>query len=137
MPGVFAMPQVSWVAGYLLSFGATPLPVPDFRHVLAVLVDVRLVLDELVLELLLQIDALVAGLRQAIDRVHHEVKAVQIVEHGHVEGRGDGALFLVAAHVFVGSWFFLQICLAIPGCCEGAARASFTIVCASSKMRCR
>ena len=30
-----------------------------------------------------------------------EVKAVQIVEHGHVEGGGDGALFLVAADVQV------------------------------------
>ena len=37
---------------------------------------VMLVLDELVLELLLQVDALVARLRQAVDRVHHEVEAV-------------------------------------------------------------
>lgn len=40
-----------------------PLPVANFQHVLAVLVDVLLVLDQFVLELLLQVDALVADLR--------------------------------------------------------------------------
>jgi hypothetical protein len=38
--------------------GRTPLPVPDFRHVLAVFVDVQLMLDELVLHLLLQVGPL-------------------------------------------------------------------------------
>ena len=47
-----------------------PLPMADFRQVFAVFVDVLLVLDQLVLELLLQVDALVAGLRQAVDGVH-------------------------------------------------------------------
>ena len=79
----------------------TPFPVADFRHVFAVFIDVLLVLDQLVLELLLQVDALVAGLRQAVDGVHHEMEAVQIVQHRHVEGCGDGALFLVAADVDV------------------------------------
>ena len=65
------------------------------------LVDVLLVLDELVLELLFQVDALVAGLRQAVDGIHDEVEAVQIVQHRHVEGRGDGAFFLVATDVDV------------------------------------
>jgi len=58
-------------------------------------------LDELILELLLEVDAPVAGLRQAVDGVHHEVEAVQIVQHRHVEGRGDRALFLIAANVKV------------------------------------
>src|SRR6266699_4038362 len=49
-----------------------PTPVADLRHVLTVPVDVLLVLDELVLELLLQVDPLVAGLRQAIDGIDHE-----------------------------------------------------------------
>jgi len=39
------------------------------------ILDVMLVFDEFVLELLLQIDALAAGLRQAIDGVDHEVVA--------------------------------------------------------------
>ena len=58
--------------------------------------DGLLVLDHLVSELLLQVEALVAGLRQLIDGAHDEVKAVQIVRDGHVEGCGEGAVFLVA-----------------------------------------
>ena len=37
----------------------------------------------------------------AVDHVHHEMEAVQVVEHHHVERRGGGALLLVAAHVEV------------------------------------
>ena len=33
--------------------------------------------------------------------VHHQVEAVEVVEHDHVERRGGGALLLVAAHVQV------------------------------------
>ena len=73
----------------------------DSRQVLAVFGDVLLVLDELVLERLLQGDSLVAGLRQAADGIHHEVEVVQIVQHRHVEERGDGTLFLVDADVDV------------------------------------
>jgi hypothetical protein len=47
----------------------------DFRQILAVFVDTLLALDQLVLELLLQADAIVVGLRQAVDDVHHEVVA--------------------------------------------------------------
>src|SRR5450759_2227370 len=68
----------------------SPLPVPNLRQILAVRVDVLLVLDELVLELLLQMKALLACLRQAVDRVHHKMEAVQIVQHRHVEGRRNG-----------------------------------------------
>src|SRR5664279_2523588 len=57
----------------LLRSRLAPLPVADLGHVFAVLVDVQLVIDELVLELLLQVDALVAGPRHAIDGVHHAV----------------------------------------------------------------
>src|SRR5271170_639912 len=49
-------------------FGVSPGPIPDLRHVLSVPTDVLLVLDQLVLELLLQIDPLVTGLRQSVDR---------------------------------------------------------------------
>ncbi len=68
---------------------------------LAMLVDVMLVLDELVLHHLLQIGPLGAQVRQAIDHVLHEVESVQVVLHPHVEGRRDGAFFLVAADVQV------------------------------------
>jgi hypothetical protein len=59
------------------------------------------VFDQLVLELLLEVNALVTGLRQAIDDIHHQVKAVQIIQHRHVERRGDGAFFLLTAYVNV------------------------------------
>jgi len=83
------------------SFRITPFPVPDLRHVLAVFIDVLLVLDQLGLELLLEGDAFFSGLGQAIDGVHYEVETVEVIEHGHVEGRGDRAFLLVAANVNV------------------------------------
>ena len=56
-------PGLRWFA----CVGRAPHPVTNLRQVLAVFVDVVLVLDQLVLELLLQVDALVASLRQAVD----------------------------------------------------------------------
>ena len=49
------------------------------------LVDVLLVFDQLIRKLLLQIDTLVAGLRQAVDNGHHQMKTIQIVQHRHIE----------------------------------------------------
>lgn len=64
-----------------------------------------LVLDQLVLELLLQVNVLVAGVREPVDCVHDEIEAVELVERRHVERRGDGAFFLVTADVNVcGDW---------------------------------
>ena len=65
------------------------------------LVDVQLVLDQLVLHVLLQVSAFRTQMRQAIDYVLHQMKPVQIVLHAHVEGRRNGALFLVAANVHI------------------------------------
>jgi hypothetical protein len=62
-----------------LFMGQIPLPIPDFRHVLAVLVDVLLVLDELVLHPPLQRGAARAQMRKAINHILHQVKPVQIV----------------------------------------------------------
>jgi hypothetical protein len=39
--------------------------------------------------------------RHAVDDVADQVEAVEVVQHRHVEGRGGGALLLVAAHVQV------------------------------------
>lgn len=83
------------------SFAVAPFPIPNFRQVFAVFINVLLVLDQLVPELLLQVNALIAGLWQAIDGVHHEVKAIQIIHHCHVERGGNRALFLVAADMDV------------------------------------
>src|ERR1700677_1190797 len=78
-----------------------PLPIPNLREVLAVLIDVMLVLDEFVLHLLFKVGAPGTQVWQAIDDVLHEMKAVEVILHPHVEGGGDGALFLVAADVQV------------------------------------
>jgi hypothetical protein len=71
------------------------LPVADLWQVEAMLLDVLHVLDQLVLELRLQGNALVAGLWQAVGGVHHQVEAVRVVQYRHVEGRGDSAVFMV------------------------------------------
>ena len=49
--------------------------------------------------ILLHSDAALTGLRQAVDGIHHEVIAVHVIQHGHVEWRGDGTLLLVASHM--------------------------------------
>ena len=82
-------------------FRVAPLPVSNLRHIFAIFVDVLLVLDQLVFELLLQVDALVAGLWKAVDGVHHQMKAVQLIQHRHIKGGGDSALFLITADVDV------------------------------------
>ena len=68
-----------------------PLPVEDLGQVLAHLVDVLLVLDELVVYLLDEIRAAVAQLGQVLDRVLDQVEAVDLVLHPHVKRGGDGA----------------------------------------------
>ena len=68
-----------------------PLPVEDLGQVLAHLVDVLLVLDELIVYLLDEIRAAVAQLGQVLDRVLDQVEAVDLVLHPHVKRGGDGA----------------------------------------------
>ena len=68
-----------------------PLPGEDLGQVLAHLVDVLLVLDELVVYLLDEIRAAVAQLGQVLDRVLDQVEAVDLVLHPHVKRGGDGA----------------------------------------------
>ena len=46
-------------------------------------------LDQLILESLLQVDALLAGLRQSFDGLYSEVDAVRIVENRHTKGGGS------------------------------------------------
>ena len=68
-----------------------PLPVEDLGQVLAHLVDVLLVLEELVVYLLDEIRAAVAQLGQVLDRVLDQVEAVDLVLHPHVKRGGAGA----------------------------------------------
>src|SRR5487761_1405951 len=108
IPALMRGPGIWWLGRYLISswlilFAARffPFPVADLRQILAVFVDILLVLNELVLKLLLQVDALGARLRQAIDHIHHQMEAIEIVQHRHVDKHGDRALFLIAADVNV------------------------------------
>ncbi len=43
--------------------------------------------------------SLVCG--KAVNDVHHEMETVQVIQDGHVEGRGDRALFLITADMKV------------------------------------
>ena len=61
--------------------------------------NVDFVLDQLFLKFPFDREASATGLGQTIDRIHCEVKAVEIVQHRHIERRGDRTLLLVTAHV--------------------------------------
>ena len=61
--------------------------------------DILLVLHKLIAHLLEQIRAAIAKLRKVLYRLLHQVEAVHIVLHAHIEGRSDGTLFLIAAHM--------------------------------------
>ena len=79
-----------------------PFPFGDFGQVKAVLRDILLVLNELILHLLDEVRAAVAELRQVIHRGHDQIEAVEAVEHAHVKGRGDRAFLDVPR-----TWMFL------------------------------
>src|SRR5262245_32363218 len=76
-----------------------PAPARDLRHVVAVLPNVVLVLEQLLLDRLLEIGGAGAQLRQPGDHGLHQMEAVRVVEHHHVEGRRGRALLPVAVHV--------------------------------------
>jgi hypothetical protein len=63
--------------------------------------NVLLVLDEFVSNELLGVGGARSQLRQAIDHVAKQVKAVHVIDHYHIEWRRGGAFYLVAAHVQV------------------------------------
>jgi hypothetical protein len=75
---------------------------PRRLRVVAVPGDVLLVLDQLLGDGLLGVGGPGAQAGDAVDHLLHEVEAVHLVEHHHVERRGGRALLLVAAHVQVG-----------------------------------
>ena len=88
-------PAALRISGVLLAL-ALPLPVPDLRQVDAVVPDILAVLHQLVIHLLHQIGAPVAQLGQTAHGVDDQIEAVNVIEDPHIEGRGDGALLLVA-----------------------------------------
>ena len=76
-----------------------PLPAADLGQIHTVVADVLAMLYQLIQHLLDQVCAAIAQLRQTAHRVDDQIKPVNVVEHPHIEGRGDGALLLVAADV--------------------------------------
>ena len=85
----------------LVLCSVSPFPVKDLRHILAVFIDIVFVFDELILDDLFEIVPFGAYMRHPVDDVQYQVKAVNLILYAHVEGRGDGAFFLVAADVHV------------------------------------
>src|SRR5690349_17539500 len=85
----------------LTASGLTPGPVAHIRHVVAISLDVLPVLDELVSNRLLGVRGRRAEPRNTLDHVGHEVKAIELVPHDHVERRGRGPFLFVSVHVKV------------------------------------
>src|SRR5262245_30681896 len=94
---------------HIVSFGGSapstgrllqsPFPAGDRWNVVAVPRDVFLVFDQPLVDGLFEIGGAGTELRQTVDHVLHQMEAVEIVQHDHVErGRGR-ALLLVAADV--------------------------------------
>src|SRR5438067_2877763 len=78
-----------------------PDPVADLRIVLAVLARVGARANPAIAHLLAQAAGTLGQPGNAVDHVHDEVEAVEVVEHDHVERRRRRAFFLVAADVQV------------------------------------
>src|SRR5262249_44859892 len=78
-----------------------PPPMRDLGHIIAVAGDVVLMVDELVAHDLLGIRSPRAQLRQSVNNVVHQVKAIEMIQYTNVEGSRGGSLFLVAAHMYV------------------------------------
>ena len=77
----------------------SPPPARDLRHVVAVLADVLLVLDQPLAQLLREVCRPRRQSRHAGDHVHDQVETIQIVQDHHVKwGRGC-TFFLVATHM--------------------------------------
>src|SRR5450756_1307273 len=79
-----------------------PRPVANLRHVFPVLADIARMLDQGVAELLFDVSRRDAQSGDAIDDLDRQMKPVELVEYGHVEGRCRGAFFRETADVHPG-----------------------------------
>jgi len=75
--------------------------VKDLGHVLAMFIDIVFVFDELIAHDLFEIVAFGSDMRHSVDDVQYEVETIDLILYAHIEGRGNGAFFLVAANVHV------------------------------------
>src|SRR5215469_2053613 len=72
-----------------------PRPVSDFRHVLAVLAHILLMLHKFVAQHLLEMRAHVAQSRHAINHITGKVKPIEFIHDSHVERRSSCTFFFV------------------------------------------
>src|ERR1700722_6433407 len=79
-----------------------PTPIPDFRQILEMLADVRVMLVELPVEHIDRIGGLRTEPRHMLERVNSQMEAAHLVHHHHVEGSGGGAHVVEAADVEAG-----------------------------------
>ena len=76
-----------------------PFPIADLQHIFAVLADVARVLVQLVLDDYSEVSGLRAQTRHSINDEFDQMKAIQFVEHRHVEGRGRRSLLPVTTNM--------------------------------------
>src|SRR5438128_1683709 len=76
-----------------------PFPVFDLGHVVAVFGDVLLMIDQLIAQGLVRAGGATTKLGHAIDYIEREIKAIDIVQHAHIERSRRSAFFLIAAHM--------------------------------------
>ena len=77
--------------------GKLPSPIlttPSASCILTVLADVLAVLDELVAQRLPEVPRTSLKLRQPIYCILREMKAIHVIQHRHIERRGDSPLLL-------------------------------------------
>ena len=78
-----------------------PLPVYNLWHINAIFADIFVMLIKFVVHFLNYRCGFVAERGNELQCIFYKVIAVNMVLHTHIKGRGDGALFNVAAHVQV------------------------------------
>ena len=76
-----------------------PFPIPDLRHIDAVIAYVLFVFDQFIPHGLFQIGSPRSNVRQTVDHILHQVKSVHVVQHRHIESRGDRAFFLISPYM--------------------------------------
>src|SRR5205823_2267692 len=87
-----------------------PFPIPDFRHIFAVLIDIRPVLDQLVPQALLNVPRDVAETLNPVEHITREMKPVKLIEHRHIERCRGSAFFLVSPD--------MEIVVVSPAVCQ-------------------
>src|SRR5580704_13335184 len=102
---LFSASTFNWDSVCVMRFPAKisrsqgPAPGADLWHVVAVLADVKLVTFHCGPEARRRLLHLIAEPWSSLDGVQHELIAVEIVQHDHVEGRRGGTFLPVPPHM--------------------------------------